>query len=393
MEINYLKILWLIPLYVSTRQIEISQRNFMLSEKNEIARSIRQIGHNIKTVINSKNQQGNMDGFSEVCIFRSKKMRWIDKMLYHVKMLNVALFDDYEVALFGAHSAHLIPFIKIGSMVRRRKPLLILDIRTVPVDLVKDLRSWLKLFRYQVSIKIADLFCDGLTCITPMLGATVKPKLKRLKKKIGYFQTGVNFDLFDPSKSFSLKSSLGLKNRFIVFYHGVISPNRGIQNVIRAIDICKERIPNILFMIVGTGNGESELKALTKELHLMENIMFTGGVPFEKIPSYIATADVGIIPLPAIDWWNVSSPIKLKEYLAMQLPVIATDIAAHRLVVEKTGGATLIKNHEPQNIAQAVSAFYESRKTTYPMKKRKELYGLISFNSQALRFMEYVDKL
>jgi glycosyltransferase involved in cell wall biosynthesis len=365
----------------------------MLSEKNEIARSIREIGHQIKAVINSGNQSVNMDGFSEVCFFRTLKLGWIDKILYHIKMLNVGLFDDYDVALFGVHSSHLIPFLKIGSLVRRRKPLLILDIRTVPVDLVNDLRSRFELLRYNVSIKIADLFCDGLTCITPMLGATLEPKIKRLKKKIGYFQTGVNFKLFDPSKSFPLRSSLGLENKFIIFYHGAISPNRGIQNVIRAIDICRKCIPNILFMVVGTGKGESELKAITKELNLEECVIFIGGVSFEKIPNYIATADVGIIPLPAIDWWNVSSPIKLKEYLALQLPVIATDIPAHRHVVEKTGGATLIKNHDPQNIAQAISIFYKKLKPIYPMKSRKELYDLISFNSQAISFMDYVDKL
>ena len=86
----------------------------------------------------------------------------------------------------------------------------------------------------------------------------------------------------------------------------------------------------------------------------------------------------------------MSSPIKLKEYLAMQLPVIATDIPAHRLVVEKTGGATLIKSHETEHIAKAVLAFYNSRKTIYPMKPRKDLFDVISYKSQALKFIDYV---
>ena len=365
----------------------------MLTKNNEIARSFREIGHKIKAVVSLNNQPINMDGFSDVCFFRTLKLGWIDKFLYHIKMLYVALNDEYDIALFSVHSSHLIPFLKIGSMTRGRRPFLVLDIRTVPVDLVNNFRSRFELFRYNFSVKIADLFCDGITCITPMLGATLEPKLKKFRKKIGYFQTGVNFNLFDPSKSLSLKSSLGIENKFIVFYHGVLSPNRGLQNVIKAIDICRETISNILFMIVGNGKAEPELKSITKELDLLENVKFTGGIPFEIIPSYIATADVGIIPLPAIDWWNVSSPIKLKEYLAMQLPVIATDIPAHRHVVENTGGATLIKDNEPQNIAQAVLAFYKSRRTTYPMKTRKDLYGLISFNSQALKFIEYVNKL
>ena len=225
-----------------------------------------------------------------------------------------------------------------------------------------------------------------------MLGNTLKGKLRKLKN-IGYFQTGVNFRMFDPVKSNSLRTSLGLKGRFIVFYHGVLSPNRGLQNSVKAIHFCKQKIPNILFMIVGTGSAEKELVNITKELDLEENVLFTGGVPFNEIPNYITTADVGIIPLPGIDWWNVSSPIKLKEYLAMQLPVIATDITAHRLVIKKTGGATLIENNEPKNIAEAILAFHENRDTTYPVKKREELYDIISFNSQAIRLIDYIHSL
>jgi glycosyltransferase involved in cell wall biosynthesis len=365
----------------------------MLSEKNEIARSIRETGHKIMAVINSGDQSVNMDGFSQVSFFRVVKPRWMNKILYHLKMLTVALFDDYDIALFGVHSSHLIPILKIAARFRRSKPGLILDIRTVPVDLSNNIRSKIVSIRYNTSIKIADLFCDGITCITPMLGSTIEPKLRKFKKKIGYFQTGVNFRIFDPSKALSLKKSFGLENRFIVIYHGVLSPNRGLQDTLNAIAICKQQISNILFMIVGTGAGESELKNLAHDLKIEKSVFFTGGVPFEEVPNYLKTADVGIIPLPQIEWWNVSSPIKLKEYLAMQLPVIATDIPAHRFVVKKAGGTTLINNNEPACIAQAILAFYKNRQTTYPMKTRNELYEIISYNSQAMKFIDYVASL
>ena len=365
----------------------------MLSEKNEIARSIRETGHQIMAVINSGIQSVDMDGFSEVWFSRALKPQWINKTLYHVKMLTVALLDDYDIALFGVHSSHLIPILKIAARFRRSKPGLIFDIRTVPVDLSNDIRSKISSIRYNISIKIADRFCDGITCITPMLGSTIEPKLRNFKEKIGYFQTGVNFRIFDPSTALSLKDSLRLENRFIVIYHGVLSPNRGLQNTLRAIAVCKQHIANILFMIVGTGAGESELKNLAKDLNIEDSVFFTGGVPFEEVPNYIKTADVGIIPLPQIEWWNVSSPIKLKEYLAMQIPVIATDIPAHRFVVEKAGGTTLINNNEPASIAQAVLAFYKNRQTTFPMKTRNDLYQIISYDSQAMKFIDYVSNL
>jgi glycosyltransferase involved in cell wall biosynthesis len=385
-----MKILWLNPLNVSKNLSSISQKDFMVSEKNEIARSIKLLGHEITGVFCFIKEKVDMNGFSNSIYFELKRPKLLYIVFYHLKMLASAFNQKYDVILFGVHSSHLIFIIKLISALKSLKPVLILDIRSVPVDLKTDVRSKIRLIRYNLAIKIADCFCDGITCITPMLGDTLKPMLKKLKEKIGYFQTGVNFRIFDPTNSSSLRKKLNLDNKFILIYHGVLSPNRGLQNVLRAIALCKQHIPNILFMIVGTGAAELELKKITKELKLEKNVLFTGAVSFEQIPDFIKSADVSIIPLPAIDWWNVSSPIKLKEYLAMQLPVIATDIPAHRLVVEKTGGATLIKSHEPKHIAEAVLDFYNNRKKIYPMKSRKELYDVISYKSQARKFIEYV---
>jgi glycosyltransferase involved in cell wall biosynthesis len=388
-----MKILWLNPINASKNSLSVSHGNFMAYEKNEIARSIKGIGNVIVSVVCYYKTRINMSGFSNVTYFKILRPKWIFKLFYHFKMLKSFVNQNFDVVLFGVHASHLIPLVKLISLLKTHKSILVYDIRSVPVDLDKGLKSKFEIFRYHASLKVADRLCNGITCITPMLGDTLKPKLAKLKNKIGYFQTGVNFRMFDPSESSSLRELLKLETRFIVIYHGVLSPNRGLQNVIKAIAICKRRIPHILFMMVGTGAGESELKNITKELRLEKNVLFTGGVPFKMVPDYIKSADVGIIPLPAIDWWNVSSPIKLKEYLAMQIPIIATDIPAHRLVVNKTGGATLIKNHDPRSIAQAILTFFNNPKPIYPMKTRKELYDLISFKSQAVRFIDYVNKL
>ena len=388
-----MKVLWLIPINVSKNQSVISEKDFMISEKNEIGRSFRECDNEISAVFSYNRQYQKMDGFSKVEYFHIKRPLILFKFIYHLKLLTTIIRSQADVILFGIHSSHFIPLSKMISLFKKRTPLLVLDIRTVPVDLKNNMSSKFKLIRYNVSLKLADMFCDGITCITPMLGNTLKPKIKRLRKTIGYFQTGVNFDIFDPQKTSSLRSSLGLENKFILLYHGVLSRHRGLQNVIKSIRICKEQIPNILFLIVGSGDGENVLRNLTQKMKLEEYVHFVGGVPFNKVPNYIRTADAGIIPLPNIEWWNVSSPIKLKEYLAMHLPVIATDIPAHRLVVEKVGGAILTKDHEPESLAAAIITFYNSRKTTYPLKSRNQLFKSISYSSQAIEFYKFIEKI
>ena len=46
--------------------------------------------------------------------------------------------------------------------------------------------------------------------------------------------------------------------------------------------------------------------------------------PYEEIPSYGSWLDIAIMPRLDIDWMRQSNPIKLKEYLALGLPVLST---------------------------------------------------------------------
>jgi teichuronic acid biosynthesis glycosyltransferase TuaH len=65
-------------------------------------------------------------------------------------------------------------------------------------------------------------------------------------------------------------------------------------------------------------------------LGLQRAVAVVAAVPMDEVPRYLAAADVGVIPLPDDTWWQVQSPMKLFEYLAMGMTVIATDIEAHR---------------------------------------------------------------
>ena len=57
----------------------------------------------------------------------------------------------------------------------------------------------------------------------------------------------------------------------------------------------------------------------------LPNVHWLGFRPYEEIPSYGAEFDVALMPWLRNDWIEHSNPIKLKEYLALGLPVVSTD--------------------------------------------------------------------
>jgi len=68
-----------------------------------------------------------------------------------------------------------------------------------------------------------------------------------------------------------------------------------------------------------------ELQRLAEELHVSSRIRFTGAVAHARVPELLAAMDLAVAPYLASDDFYFS-PIKVYEYLAAQLPVIASDI-------------------------------------------------------------------
>jgi glycosyltransferase involved in cell wall biosynthesis len=70
---------------------------------------------------------------------------------------------------------------------------------------------------------------------------------------------------------------------------------------------------------------------LAAQLGIAERTIFTGAVPYTQVPSYLAAADIAIMPATN-DYGN---PMKVYEYMAMGKVVVApdqptiTEIAAH----------------------------------------------------------------
>jgi teichuronic acid biosynthesis glycosyltransferase TuaH len=67
-----------------------------------------------------------------------------------------------------------------------------------------------------------------------------------------------------------------------------------------------------------------------KELVSRPNVNYTGPVPAEAVPSYLAAIDIGITPYRDTPFNRASFPLKTLEYLGAGVPVVSTDIPAAR---------------------------------------------------------------
>jgi len=374
------KILYFIPRTVD--------RALQLTTEVELAKSIAGRGHEMETMVGYAARRVVMPGFSRVHYYHVPAGNWLRKLAFHLAMLRLALKTDADVIMFGYAAMHLLPFVKALRRTDSR-PMLLLDVRSPPVDVRNDLVGLLTRFRYRLGIRLADRMADGITTITPMLAERLQESLSHFSASIGVWSSGVNLGLFHRGGP-DRRAELGLTGRFVVTYHGVLSPNRGLQDLLRAVSSLRSDIPELTLLLIGDGVGRLALERLAAELELADILLFTGQVPYDDVPAFVRCADAGVLPFPDNEWWSVSSPIKLMEYLALGIPVVASDIPANRQVLEMTGSGILCRPDDPIDLASCLRRIYEGGAPAAPISRLEET---ISWDRQAECLLRYVEEI
>jgi glycosyltransferase involved in cell wall biosynthesis len=134
--------------------------------------------------------------------------------------------------------------------------------------------------------------------ITVVSNAIKNEVLENIDKNLNIevIPMGVDTDLFNPNKKdLNLKKELGIKGAFLLFV-GRLAPEKGIDLLIRAMPRVLNEYPETKLVIIGEGNLEKELKKMTKDLNVTNNVLFLGKKKNIELPKYYATADFFIGP-------------------------------------------------------------------------------------------------
>ena len=142
--------------------------------------------------------------------------------------------------------------------------------------------------------------------------------------------------------------------RFLAAYIGVMGPQDGVDNVVRAADIVVHKLgrDDIAFTLIGSGDCYDELVALRDQLGLAGHVEFTGRAPDDLVARILSTADIGLSPDPKNPLNDLSTMNKSMEYMAFELPVVAFDLRETR--VSAGDAAVYVKPNVVQLYAEAI---------------------------------------
>ena len=144
--------------------------------------------------------------------------------------------------------------------------------------------------------------------------------------KVHVVPNGVNTELFHPAPpEAALRSRLGLGEGPVLGFVGGLRPWHGIESLPEVLARVSAKHPGAKLVIAGDGPLREPLERRLVERGLRDQAIFTGTLPHEEIPAVIRLFDVALAPYPALDHAFYFSPLKLFEYMACGVAVVAAN--------------------------------------------------------------------
>ncbi|MEK7521066.1 MAG: glycosyltransferase family 4 protein, partial [Patescibacteria group bacterium] len=122
-------------------------------------------------------------------------------------------------------------------------------------------------------------------------------------------------------EKFKIRPAGRRENPRVVITTSRLVPKNGVDVLIKAAGLLKNEIPDLKFLIAGSGWQEEELKKTAKESGVENGVEFLGGVAPEKIPGLLAEADIFVRASRSEGLGN-----SFLEAMAAGLPVIGTPV-------------------------------------------------------------------
>jgi glycosyltransferase involved in cell wall biosynthesis len=145
------------------------------------------------------------------------------------------------------------------------------------------------------------------------------------KQKIHVVMNSPDEKIFHGDKNTTPSERLPLdQDGFVVMYHGTIVERYGLDIALHAVNLVRDKIPNLVFHVYGDGDYVTSFLNLVAQLNLSDIVKYHGHVSLETISAVIRHINVGLIPNKTSPFTDINMPTRIFEYLSKEKPVIAS---------------------------------------------------------------------
>ena len=210
------------------------------------------------------------------------------------------------------------------------------------------------------------------------------------QQKLFWFPNGVDVDAFNHYQP----SANDANQSFNILYAGIIGHAQGLEVILYAADILKDKI-NIQFSIIGDGPLKEKLITLQQQLKL-HNVTFFPNQPRSQVMDHVHHCNAYVVPLRKLDLFKGAIPSKLFEPLALGKPILlGVDGEAKQLFIDEAEGGLYYEPENAEALAAAILQLYNNRELAQTLGANGKAYVTTYFNRQhtAKQFEEQLMQL
>ena len=184
---------------------------------------------------------------------------------------------------------------------------------------------WKRAWRLVASSLRRNGTCIGGTVVSLSHQALVKNQFSIKENHLCIVHAGVDTQVFQPTNRAKLEPPIKL------VYHGKMDRHRGILKLILLLDALENIGIEAELNFIGSGDLDLHLSNLANS---KSSLQVHGSVHHSKIPTMLQGYDIGLLPMPNLPVWTISSPLKRSEYISSGLLVVGIDHDGHHLPVK-----------------------------------------------------------
>jgi glycosyltransferase involved in cell wall biosynthesis len=174
-------------------------------------------------------------------------------------------------------------------------------------------------------------------------------------EKVFVVRNGPDLERFRPVEP---DPALRRGRRHLLAYLGLMGPQDGIDHAIQALASLRRRRPDDWHAVfIGEGEVLKDMEGLAMELGLASQVEFVGWRGDDDIRRILSTADVCLAPDPPSPLNDVSTMIKIPEYMAMGRAIASYDLPESRFSAGQA--AAYASSPDPESLGRCVHELLE----------------------------------
>ncbi|WP_295940072.1 glycosyltransferase [uncultured Alistipes sp.] len=215
--------------------------------------------------------------------------------------------------------------------------------------------GWLKHKIYLYAERIMGMLTDQFVCISEAERLSAAEARVGRPERMNVIRNGIDVaglrSRLEEQGPLTRKSLGIAEDAFLVGMVGRITPQKAPDTFIKMAALVKKRIPGAHFIIVGDGEQAAQIREYARDNGLGDSLTITGWVT-DPVP-YAKLMDVACL----LSRWE-GFGLVLAEYMALDKPIVATNINAIPELVRHEVNGTIVEVDDAQAAADAVIRYY-----------------------------------